>query len=75
MPAHWDLIQELKACVDIPVFANGDFFIAQDVKKIESACDGCMIARGAIHNVNIFKQVKALPPAMKEELIEQSAEL
>ena len=51
--------------MDIPVFANGDFFIAQDVKKIESACDGCMIARGAIHNVNIFKQVRALPAAKK----------
>ncbi len=60
--ADWDIIREVKKSVDIPVFANGDVFSAEDAMHIlrYTGCDGVMIGRGAFGNPWIFRQANAL---------------
>ncbi len=58
--ANWDLIKKVKESVTIPVIGNGDVFTPEDFKeKLEySKVDAIMIARGAVGNPYIFKQIK-----------------
>ena len=60
--ADWDIIREVKKAVDIPVFANGDVFSAEDAAHIlrYTGCDGVMIGRGSFGNPWIFQQANAL---------------
>jgi tRNA-dihydrouridine synthase B len=60
--SDWGIIKQIKQKVKIPVIGNGDLFTAEDVKKMfeETGCDGVMIARGALGNPWIFKQVLQL---------------
>ena len=60
--ADWDIIREVKKSVDIPVFANGDVFSAEDAAHIlrYTGCDGVMIGRGSFGNPWIFQQANAL---------------
>lgn len=57
--ANWDAIAEIKAAVKIPVIANGDVRIVDDIAKIKqhTACDAVMIARAAIGNPWIFSRL------------------
>ncbi len=57
--ANWDIIKEVKENVKIPVIGNGDVFTPEKFKECleKSKVDGIMIARGAIGNPYIFKQV------------------
>ena len=60
--ADWDIIREMKKRVSIPVLANGDIFsapLALDALQ-QTKCDGIMIARGALGNPWIFKQIEEL---------------
>lgn len=58
--ADWDKIKLLKENLSIPVYGNGDVFSVEDfVSMIETTnCDGVMIARGAMGNPFIFRQIK-----------------
>lgn len=58
--ANWDDIKKLKEALCIPVVANGDCFSVEDyIKIIETTnADGVMIARGAMGNPFIFRQIK-----------------
>jgi len=61
--ANREHLKTLKAHFpQIPVIGSGDLFTAGDVRDmlLETGCDGVMIARGAIGNPFIFRQVKAL---------------
>lgn len=60
--ANWDMIARVKESVKIPVFANGDVFTPEDCANIlkSTHCDGVAIARGALGNPFIFKQIKEL---------------
>ncbi|MFH1655743.1 MAG: tRNA dihydrouridine synthase DusB [Candidatus Omnitrophota bacterium] len=53
-------IQQVKRSVKIPVIASGDILSPQLAKKMfdETGCDGILIARGALGNPWIFKQIK-----------------
>lgn len=60
--ADWNAIADVVSAVKIPVFGNGDVFIAEDALKMknETGVAGIMIARGAMGNPWIFKNAKAI---------------
>jgi nifR3 family TIM-barrel protein len=77
--ADWDAIASVKTALRIPVIGNGDIFMPEDaVNRLQNgACDGIMIARGAMGNPWIFSRTLALletgvlpPPPAVEEIIQ-----
>jgi tRNA-dihydrouridine synthase B len=58
----YQVIQEVKKALTIPVIASGDALSASLVKKMfeQTGCDGVAIARGALGNPWIFKETAAL---------------
>ena len=52
-------IRAIKESVDIPVFGSGNIFSAEFAKKMldETGCDGILVARGALGNPWIFKEI------------------
>jgi len=54
-------IKEAKEAVKIPVIGSGDIFSGPLAKKMfdETGCDGIIIARGALGNPWIFKEIEA----------------
>ena len=70
-------IAAVKAAVRIPVIGNGDIYSAADALRMkeQTACDGWMIARGAMGNPWIFAEITAAlqgtaftPPTLTERL-------
>ena len=59
--ADWSYIKKIKESVNIPVIGNGDVKSYEDAKRMldETGCDAVMIARGALGNPYLFKQVDA----------------
>lgn len=57
--ANWDIIEKVKKAVYIPVIGNGDVFSAEDAKRIKTTtnCDGILVARGAMGNPWIFREI------------------
>lgn len=57
--ADWEIIKQVKQSVKIPVIGNGDVFTPEQFKQRleESEVDYILIARGAIGNPYIFKQI------------------
>ena len=76
--ANWELIKELKESVNIPVIGNGDINSVDDYKKMvdTTGCDAVMIARGALGNPWIFKELnqyiknkdESFSPSLKERI-------
>ncbi len=60
--ANWDWIKRVKETSELPVIGNGDIKAAQDALDMfeYTKCDGVMVARGAITNPWIFRDIKAL---------------
>ena len=57
--ADWNIIRQVKENVKVPVIGNGDVFSVDDalsIKKITN-CDATMIARGAMGNPWIFREI------------------
>lgn len=56
------IIKKVKQSVSVPVLANGDIFSARDAVDMlsETGCDGVMVARGALGNPFIFREIKEL---------------
>lgn len=56
----FSLIPAVKQAVKIPIIVNGGIMTARDAERIfrETGCDGVMIARGAIQNPWIFREIK-----------------
>jgi tRNA-dihydrouridine synthase B len=70
------IIAAVKAAVRIPVIGNGDVFSAHDAARMltHTGCDAVMVARGALGNPFIFREIKSfldtgtvLPPPTPEE--------
>ncbi|MGD0584287.1 MAG: tRNA dihydrouridine synthase DusB [Oryzomonas sp.] len=60
--ADWSQITRLRECLSIPVIGSGDIFSADDCRAMmaETGCHGVMIARGALGNPWIFRQILEL---------------
>lgn len=60
-PARWEIIQEVKAKVRIPVIGNGDVMSPRDALALQAqtGCDGVMIGRAAPSNPWIFRQMES----------------
>lgn len=77
-PADWSWIPKIKARVSIPVFVNGDINSPEAAERAfnETGCDGVMIARAAISNPFIFREIKeyfrtgSFNPATLDERVE-----
>ncbi len=77
--ADWDIIAQVKQAVRIPVTGNGDIFCADDAAKMfaHTGCDAVMVARGALGDPFIFREIlhllrtgQRLAPASPEEKME-----
>ncbi|HEY9166798.1 MAG TPA: tRNA dihydrouridine synthase DusB [Candidatus Kryptonia bacterium] len=60
--ANWDWIRAVKEKAALPIIGNGDIREAQDAIDMFSCtgCDGVMVARGAVSNPWIFREIKSL---------------
>lgn len=60
--ARWDWIAKIKSHLKIPVILNGGVFTPQDALRAfeQTGADGVMIARGAIGQPWIFREIKEL---------------
>lgn len=55
----YEIISDVKKSVKIPVIASGDIWSAAHAQKMfdETGCDGILVARGALGNPWIFKEI------------------
>ena len=76
--ADWDIIEEIKNAVKIPVIGNGDIVTIEDAINIrkKTGCDAIMIGRGVQGNPWIFNRInhymktgEILPEPTAEEKI------
>lgn len=60
--ADLDIIERVKQSVLIPVTGNGDIFCARDAVHMldVTGCDAVMVARGALGNPFLFREIKHL---------------
>lgn len=75
--ADWKRIAEVKRAISVPVLGSGDIFSAEDALAMlrETDCDFVMVARGALGNPWIFREMTALwrgeekpaPPTLTEK--------
>lgn len=64
-PVDYAVIREVKKAVSIPVFGSGNILSAELAEKMaaETGCDGVAVARGALGNPWIFRELSALRKA------------
>ncbi len=65
--ADWTWISKLKKEIGIPLIGNGDINSGEKASKMLEIADGAMIARGAIGNPLIFKEILSYIKTGKEK--------
>jgi len=58
IPADWNQIKMLKNQIGVPVIGNGDITSGESVSRMLDIADGIMIARAAIGNPLIFRNIQ-----------------
>jgi tRNA-dihydrouridine synthase B len=68
--SNWEQIAKVKKTISIPMLANGDIHTPESlIKALEiTKADGALIARGALGNPWIFKQMKDILETGKYEI-------
>ena len=66
-PADWKWIEKVKKSVGIPVIGNGDIFLGKHAEEMLDICDGAMIARAAIGNPLVFRNMEHYLKTGKEK--------
>lgn len=68
--ADWQIIEQVKKNITIPVIGNGDILTFADGIKMmdQTGCDGVMIGRGALGNPWVFQE-KGKPALLADVLI------
>jgi tRNA-dihydrouridine synthase 2 len=63
--AHWEALTPVVDALNIPVLANGDVFVREDIEKARkiTGANSFLIARGALMNASIFREEGMLPPS------------
>lgn len=69
VPADWKFISQVKNKVGIPVIGNGDIFGGEDFEEMLDIADAGMVARGAIGNPYIFREIQRYLKTGKEKEI------
>lgn len=75
IPADWTWIAKVKDKIGIPVIGNGDIFSGCDAEKMLDIADGVMIARGAIGNPFIFREILRYFKLGREKEISKSEKI
>lgn len=60
--ADWEIIGKIKSALRIPVIGNGDIHYPHDAINMmrQTRCDAVMVARGALGNPFIFREIIAM---------------
>ncbi|MDR2127804.1 MAG: tRNA-dihydrouridine synthase [Burkholderiaceae bacterium] len=58
-PAHWERVADIRACVRIPVIANGDIWTPDDARRCQAVtgCGALMIGRGMVRDPALARQI------------------
>lgn len=61
--ASWEKLAPVVSALSVPVLANGDVFMHEDINKLRkiSGASSFLIARGALANPSIFRKEGSLP--------------
>ena len=78
-PVHGDIIRAVREALPVPVTANGGIFSLADAQALaaSSGCDRVMVARGAIGNPWLFRDLTQgcpLPPPSQAEVLDAAEE-
>lgn len=68
----WSAIRESKQRATVPIIGNGNVFARADWERLfqKTACDGALVARGAIRSPWVFRELRGAGPGVpsREEL-------
>ncbi|DBA05207.1 TPA: hypothetical protein N0F65_005057 [Lagenidium giganteum] len=61
--AHWEALTPIVSALSVPMLANGDIFVREDIEKVRqlTGVSSFLIARGALSNASIFRKEGMLP--------------
>ncbi len=63
---NWSQIGQIRACLDIPVIANGEIwdYSSANLCRKTTGCQDLMVGRGALHTPNLSRVIKYNAPPM-----------